>query len=152
MTAYIVRRLILSAVATVVLLITVFMVSHALGDPASIILPMGASDEMIQAMRQRLGLDQPLPVQFINYAKKAVQGDLGTSLVAGEPTMELIFQRLPRTYILSFAAILLAGFLGVTLGVLAGLRPRSAVDRFVSMISLFGASSVEFWVGFDKGF
>lgn len=147
MTAYIVRRLILSAAAAVVLLITVFVVSHSLGDPASIILPIGASDEMLQAMRHRLGLDQPLYVQFFNYAKGAVQGDLGTSLVAGEPTIELIFQRLPRTYILSFAAIALAGFLGTLLGILAGLRPRSAVDRLVSMISLFGASSVEFWVG-----
>ena len=143
---YLIRRSLHTIVALVLLIIVVFLFTHSIGDPASIMLPDWASEEMVQALRDRMGLNDPLYVQFGRYVAGLLRLDLGTSLWQGVPNLGLIMSRLPATFILALTAISLATFGGILLGILAAIRPSSALDRFISMLSTVAVTSVDFWV------
>ncbi len=143
---YLIRRSLHTIVALVLLIIVVFIFTQYIGDPASIMLPDWATEEMVQALRERMGLNDPLYIQFGRYAKGLLRLDLGTSLWQGVPTLQLIMSRLPATVVLALTAISMAAFGGILLGTLAAIRPGSALDRFVSTLSVVAVTSVDFWV------
>jgi ABC-type dipeptide/oligopeptide/nickel transport system permease component len=139
------------AEATVTLLIVAVIVFVAVrltpGDPAELLLPRGAPPEQIAALRARWGLDDPLPFQLLAYGRNMLHGDLGESLAYREPVRQVILSRLPATLLLATAAMALALALAVPLGVVASLRPGSALDTAISAISLATQSVPSFWLG-----
>ena len=133
---------------TVVVAATFVLVSLAPGDTAQVLAGQsGADPEYLQEIRERLELDRPLPYQVRSYLLDAVQGDLGFSVVRGQPVSAAIRGRLAASALLAGAALTLAAVLGVLLGVAAAARRGTAVDAAISVLSLVGYSVPVFWLG-----
>lgn len=117
------------------------------GDPVRLALGTRFSQESYDALRERSGLDQPLVEQFFTWFGRALTGDLGVSFRSGETVTSQIAERLPATLTLAFASILVALVIAIPLGTVSALRPRSIVDRVATVISQFGISVPDFWMG-----
>ncbi len=149
MLAYIVRRLGLSALLLAVVVAATFMLHHALpGDPAAAVLGKQYTQEAAHEMRERLGLNDPIPTQFVRYVGRVASGDLGRSHVSNELVTEELKRALPATIELALTALLIATLVGVTLGVLTALRPRTWWDVAGLTAALAGVSLPIFWLGF----
>jgi peptide/nickel transport system permease protein len=146
MLAFLVRRAIYSVVVVVGVSVVVFIVTHMIGDPAKLMLPLNASHEEYLRLRQSLGLDDPIWVQFGRFAGAALQGDFGVSIWQRIPAMQLVLERLPATFLLTFTAMVIALALAIPLGIIAALKPGSAVDKVATVVSLFGVSVPNFWL------
>jgi peptide/nickel transport system permease protein len=121
------------------------------GDPVVAMLgeaSQGISREALEDLRMELGLDRPLPVQYVGYVAGLLRGDLGTSVRSRRPVLAEIRDRLPATLELALAALSIAVALGVTLGVLAAVRKRTWVDGAAIAVALVGVSIPVFWSGF----
>lgn len=147
MVRFVLRRLGSGAVVMVSVTLTVFVVSRLIGDPVRLMLPVGASQEQQDAMRQSLGLDRPLLDQFLDYVTDILTLDFGTSIWQRVPAMGLVLDRLPATAQLVLSSVALALVLFVPLGMVAALRPGSLVDRALISVSLLGVSIPQFWLG-----
>lgn len=147
MTSYLVRRLLYSIVVVLAVSVVVFLITHVLGDPVRLLLPLEAPQEEYERMRALFGFDDPMHVQFWRFATNAVRGDFGDSLWQRVPAMDLILERLPATLLLAGLAIAVAIILAIPLGVLAALRPRSWLDHSSSLVSLLGMCVADFWLG-----
>lgn len=126
--------------------ITFLLVNLAPGGPSSL-MRMDATPEQRQALATRLGLDQPIPVRYVQWLGGALHGDLGTSLSTSEPVTLRIQQRLPNTLVLALTALAASIVLGIPLGMLAALRRNSAPDFVVAVVSVVGLSVPAFWLG-----
>ncbi|HYW25902.1 MAG TPA: nickel ABC transporter permease [Terriglobales bacterium] len=127
--------------------ILVFMILHLIpGDPAQILM-FGSrpTPHQLEQLRAQLGLDQPLPVQYLAYLGRLTHGDLGQSFITNRPVAEEIFQRLPDTLELTFAAMLVAVAIGMPVGILGGVRPGSWADRLSSGFAVLGVAVPYFW-------
>jgi ABC-type dipeptide/oligopeptide/nickel transport system permease component len=145
---YIARRVLGTIPVIILISLLVFMlVQFAPGDPADLLLSDEATQEDIEAARERWGLNQPVYVQYWKFLVAALQGDLGTSFRYADPVLLMIGDRLPATIELAFFAILIAIVFGVPLGVWAGARPNSWVDNIGSFFGFFGISMPSFWFG-----
>jgi ABC-type dipeptide/oligopeptide/nickel transport system permease component len=149
MKRYVLRRLlqtipILWGVATLV-----FAMLYVLpGDPVSAMLSQsGASAETMARLRQQLGLDDPLLVQYWRFLSNALRGDLGNSIFQNRPVVTLIAEQLPATIELTTAAMTLAVLVGTGLGVLAAVRQNSWIDRLSIVLATIGVSMPTFWLG-----
>ncbi|TIT29305.1 MAG: ABC transporter permease, partial [Mesorhizobium sp.] len=118
------------------------------GDPAAIIAGRSATEEMIAGIREQLGLNDPMPVQFIRWVRDMLGGDFGTSIFAGRPVLELISQRLEPTISLWILTMILSVTIGVSFGILAAWRTGGLVDRLLTAFSAFGYSIPVFVIGF----
>lgn len=147
MSAFIVRRLFQAALVLLVMSVLVFVGIFAVGDPVEILINPDATQEQIERARVVLGLDRPLYEQYLHFLQNALQGDLGSSFVYNRPALELIFERMPATFELAAAAMLLAILIGVPLGVYAGLYPDRGSSKLIMAGSIFGFSVPSFWVG-----
>lgn len=149
MLAYIIRRLGSTVVVMVIVGVFVFLLLHlSPGDPAAIVAGDNASPEQIAQIRVRLGLEDPLPVQFFRWAGAVVQGDLGVSIFSNEPVMKLIGERLEPTISLSFTTLVFAVVIAVTFGVIAAAKAGSLIDRSLMGFSVMGFSVPVFVVGY----
>lgn len=146
-TAYLIRRLLQSILVLVGVSVVVFVVTRAIGDPARMMLPLEATEEQVEAFRDAMGFNDPLWVQFWNWAKDAARGDFGHSLWQRTPAMTLVLERMPATLLLCFTAITLAVLASLPLGILAALRPRSWLDKITTSFSLIGVCIPDFWLG-----
>jgi peptide/nickel transport system permease protein len=142
-----IRRLIYSIFILIGLVIAVFFVTHLLGDPARLMLRAEATEEQVQSLREELGLDDPIMVQFGRYLGDVVRGDFGESLWQRVPAMPIVLDRLPATLYLAAATLLIAVPLAVVLGIISAIKPRSPADRAVTLFSLAGVSTADFWLG-----
>lgn len=142
-------RSILNAVLVLLVLsILVFSILHLVpGDPALTLAGMGASDQDIAALRQQLGLDKPVWVQFGNWMLGIVQGDWGKSVVSKEPVLPLLLDRFKMTFLLASSGIVVASAVGIFLGVNAALRANRVSDILLSILALTGVSAPIFWIG-----
>ena len=148
MSAFIIRRLLLSIPTLFGVLVVAFLLLYvAPGDPVMAMVGERADEATIARLRQELRLNDPLPVQFGHYIGGIMKGDLGKSYITNRPIRKDILERFPKTLQLAGAAMLLATVLGVTLGVLSGRRPGSAIDRFGLAIAYLGISFPVYWVG-----
>ncbi|MCZ2858537.1 ABC transporter permease [Blastococcus sp. VKM Ac-2987] len=148
MTGYVLRRVGQSAVVLAGVSVIVFALVHLVpGDPVRLALGTRFSQESYDALRERSGLDQPLVEQFFTWFGRALTGDLGVSFRSGETVTSQIAERLPATLTLAFASILVALVIAIPLGTVSALRPRSIVDRVATVISQFGISVPDFWMG-----
>ncbi len=148
MRAYLIQRLvalipILLVVATVVFL----LVRLTPGDPAAVILGDQASAEAVRQLRARLGLDDPLPVQYGRWVVNAVRGDLGNSLFFDRPVTAIILERVEPTVLLTLYGLLFGTILGVPCGVVAAVHHGRPVDRVLMAASLLGISTPSFVIG-----
>lgn len=122
------------------------IVRSAPGDQATILLGPDATLDEVEALRTKLGLDAPLPVQYLLYLGNVLRLDFGESYRFGRPAIELVFERLPATIELTFVAALIA-LIGLLLGAFAGSRPGSRLDRVISTTALTLQAVPPFWVG-----
>ncbi|MER9032255.1 ABC transporter permease [Mesorhizobium sp. M0674] len=149
MAAYVLRRLVSTIAVMAMVGIFVFLLLRlAPGDPAAMIAGKSATTEMIAGIREKLGLNDPLPVQFIRWVRDMLRGDFGTSIFAGRPVLELIGQRLEPTVSLSSLTMLVAVTIGVSFGILAAWRSGGPIDRVLTAFSALGFSVPVFVVGY----
>ncbi len=149
MLAYIIRRLGSTVLVMGIVGVFVFLLLHlSPGDPAAIVAGDNASPAQIAQIRERLGLDDPLPIQFVRWAGAVVQGDLGVSIFSNEPVLKLIGERLEPTVSLALTTLVFAVVIAVTFGVIAAARAGSLVDRALMGFSVLGFSVPVFVVGY----
>lgn len=148
MTAYLIRRL-LGALGVVfgVATISFIMVFLMPGDAARMYAGPRAPEETVQRIRELWGLDQPLPVQYVRYLGRAIQGDLGNSTRDNRPVLRAVLERVPATAQLALAGLFVELIIGVPLGILAALRPGSWFDQVATAVSLIGISIPSFALG-----
>jgi ABC-type dipeptide/oligopeptide/nickel transport system permease component len=128
--------------------IGVFLILHLIpGDPARSAAGPDASEEDIDLIRKSYGLDKPLPFQYWIYLKKLVRGDLGRSFRTRRPVTQEIRRRLPATAELSACAMLIAVVLGIPIGIISSLRPKTLLDNIVTFLAVFGISMPIFFLG-----
>jgi peptide/nickel transport system permease protein len=125
-------------------LVLVFFMVRLTGDPISLLVSRDASAEQRAALAQALGLDQPVPVQLLNYLGQVARGDLGRSLTRGTPNLQLIGERLWPTLELALSSLLFSLSLAIPLGTMAGLRPGTAWDSAARTLGLFGQTIPSF--------
>ncbi len=131
----------------IVSLITFAMIHLIPGDPATAIAGMSATPEQIAALRGQLGLDQPLALQLVHWYGALLHGDLGRSLLMGQPVLQVTFDRLPVTLALSAYALVLTLVLGLVSGVIAALEHNKVADQLAMMLAMAGISMPNFWLG-----
>lgn len=124
----------------------VFVLGRILGDPVRIMVGVEASAERVERVRDQLGLNDPLPRQYLDFAMRAVRLDFGDSFLQKTAALPLVLERLPATFRLTAAAFLLAAPLGIILGAAAALKPHTPLDRVINVLSLGGVSMVDFWL------
>lgn len=146
MVTYLLRK-VLYAVLVLVGVIAVTFFIRPPGDPARVLLGQRADEASIQALREQLGLDKPLPVQMGYYIVNLVQGDMGRSIATGRPVLATIRERLPATALLACTSMLIATILGIVLGLIAAYKPNSWTDSLTMSLSLLGISLPAFVVG-----
>ncbi len=145
---FLVRRLLLAVPVILLVTIMVFSLLHLLpGDPATVILGQEATPEAIDAMREELGLNQPIVMQYLKWLGGVLQGDLGRSLVDHSPVSELIWQRLPATLELTIGTFVVALLIAIPAGILSATRPNSWIDYTSTFFALGGMSVPHFWLG-----
>jgi len=145
---YIAKRLLnlLPVILGITLLVFAFL--HLIpGDPAITMLGDRATPQQVEALRERMGLNQPLPLQYFKFLWDLIRLDFGTSIITGVPIAEEIRIRWPATFELSVAAMLVASILGIPAGVLAAVRKNSFVDNLTMSGSLLGVSLPVYWLG-----
>lgn len=127
--------------------VLVFLIVHAIpGDPAVIAAGLESSPETVERIRRDLGLDQPLPTQFIRFLARTATGDLGTSIRTGAPVLSEIRDRLPHTLILTAGGIVLATLVGLAAGIAAAVARRRTLDRAVMAVTLLAVSTPSYWL------
>ena len=147
MVAYIVRRLLQSVVLLFIVSVITFGLIHSAPGGPSLLSNPELSRQDIEQMREQLGLNDPLPVQYGRWLKNMLQGNLGTSHNTVEPVRSLIADRLPNTLILTGLAVIVSIALALPLGVLSAIRRNTPFDRLVASTSFFGISIPVFWLG-----
>lgn len=147
MTVFLIRRLSQSLLVLLVTSLIVFLGIYAIGNPIDILISADATPAEQEQAVIALGLDRPLPEQYLTFLWNALHGDLGRSFVFNQPSISLILNRMPATLELAFVALALSLVLGLPLGLWAGLRPGSALDETVMTGSILGFSLPNFWQG-----
>lgn len=148
MARYLASRLLLAIPTVLAVLTLVFFVVRVIpGDPATAALGDYASQEAVEALRERMGLNDPLIVQYFNFLADLLRGDLGTSMITGKEISELIKQVLPYTLELTFTSIVVGTLLGVPIGIFSAQRANTTADYVGRVLSLAGLSVPAFYLG-----
>lgn len=145
---YLVQRLL--AFIPVVLAVTIgaFAMLHLIpGDPARMLAGPGVPLEDVERLRQHLGLDQPLPIQYLTWVGRLITGDFGESIASRQPVLPQLIYRFTNSFQLALAGLFIAVMLGIPLGVLAARWPDSPLDWFLTGLSTLGVSVPVFWIG-----
>ena len=149
MLGYILKRIFMTVPVMVVVALFVFLLLRlSPGDPAAVIAGDYATAEDVQKIREKLGLSEPIFVQFVTWLGSLIQGDLGTSIFSNKPVTELIAQRLEPTLMLALTTIIFSILVAVPLGTIAAFRAGSWIDRLVMLFSVGGFSVPVFVLGY----
>jgi peptide/nickel transport system permease protein len=145
---YLVARLAQLFFVLLFLSILVFTIVRLIpGDPAAVMLGTEATPAAVAEIRREMGLDAPIPVQYVRWVQHVLQGNFGTSWVSKKPALELIVGALPVTLQLVGAAFVVALLIAAPAGILAAIRPRSLIDQGSTAFALLGISMPSFWLG-----
>ena len=126
----------------------VFVVSRVIGNPeVSLLPPFDTTEEDLQRVRERLGIDKPIYVQYGYFLRDAVQGDLGYSFIRAGSAIDVVASKVLGTVKLTAAGLIVAIGLGLPLGILAALRRGSVFDWLARLIAVFGQATPSFWLG-----
>jgi len=152
MTEYFIRRLLMGVVIVVLVSMMIFLIMRLLpGDPLMLYVSqneMGSLDPaQMEVLRHKFGLDQSLPMQYINWISGAVRGDFGLSIFYNQEVGTLVKESLPVTFHLGILAFILSGVLGITAGVICALRRGTWIDNLVTLLANIGITIPSFWAG-----
>jgi peptide/nickel transport system permease protein len=147
MLRFVMRRFLRGLLTLWVVVTLVFFGLRLQGDPVQMLLGFEATPEAYEAMRQKLGLNDPVAVQYAKYVGLVVSGDFGDSIRERRPVTEAVFERLPATIQLAAAALAISVLAGIPLGVIAARHRNSPVDRGLMAFAFFGQSAPNFFVG-----
>lgn len=148
MRSYILQRLVgMAAVMFIVVTVVFVIVRVTPGDPAAVMLGPDATPADIQALRDRLGLNQPILVQYVLFLGQLLEGDLGQSIFLNKPVLAALAERAEPTLFLTLFAVLIAASIAVPIGILAAYRRGSAFDQVVATLAMLSASIPSFWLG-----
>ena len=148
MIQYIIRRLLQSVFVIIGVVSAVFIITNLTGDPVALMLGDAASPADIERVRQDLGLNRPLYIQYLDFMKEAAQGDFQNSLrFRGFSSMEIVLDRYPRTIALAMVALTISVTFSMILGTISAIKRYSIVDNFVMFLALLGQSIPNFWLG-----
>ena len=149
MQRYILRRLIQMVIVILFFSMFVFTIIRLVpGDPATMMFPVDEmTPEAVAQVRHEMGLDRPIPVQYVAWLREISQGNFGVSWRSKKPALDLIVQRLPATLLLTATAILIAAIITIPLGIISGIRPYSWFDNVATAFSLMGVATPNFWFG-----
>jgi peptide/nickel transport system permease protein len=140
------RRLVHAFLVVMGVSVVVFIVTHLIGDPVHLMLPLDASQTQYAALSHQLGLDQSLGRQFVDYFGEIFRGDFGKSYWQSEPALRIAFDHVLPTVELGAAAIVLSAIFGIVAGFVAAVHAGGVVDRVVGAISMLGVSIASFWL------
>lgn len=147
MNSYILKKLLTFPFILIGVSLVVFIAIRSLpGDPARLMAGTQATPDAVQDMRLRLGLEKPLPVQYLRFLQGAVQGDFGESLKSKEPVLKEITERLPNTLMLALLSYIVAIVIGVPAGMLGAAYQHRLADQLDMIIAITGASVANFWL------
>jgi peptide/nickel transport system permease protein len=146
MTAVLVRRLLRLLVVCFGVSLITFLLMHLSGDPVAMILPE-ATEADREVLREAMGFNRPLLVQYSSFLGRAVQGDLGQSFFHRSPALPLVLERMPTTLLLTFCALTLAVALAIPAGILTAVKRYSWIDHLATVTVLLGQSMPVFWTG-----
>lgn len=147
MLRYIFKRLLqLIPLLLILSLIVFFMVRMIPGDPVKNMLGIDVPQEMVEVERERLGLNDPLPQQYIRFMTELFHGDLGTSIVTGKPVWDELMSRYPNTLILAFGGIVVAAIGGILVGILAAVFHNKFWDNCIMVLSMLAVSTPSFFL------
>jgi peptide/nickel transport system permease protein len=147
MRTFLVRRLLQSLVVLLGVSFVVFFILFLTGDPAAVLLPPEASAEDIRLFRERMGFDDPFFVQYGRFLAGALRGSFGESIRHGEPAFDLVVERMPATFELAGAALLIALCLAIPAGIVSAVRRNTVLDYVATVVALLGQSMPTFWLG-----
>ena len=147
MTSYLIRRGWQSILVLFGVSLVVFLILHLTGDPALLLLPPDSTAEDIAKFRRAMGFDDPVAVQYARFLKGALRGDFGESVRHGEPAMGLVLERLPATFELAGAGLLIALSLAIPAGIVSAVRRNTVVDYVSTVVALLGQAMPTFWLG-----
>ena len=149
MIRYIAKRILMMIPVLLGVILVVFIMNHiADGDPARMLAGENASEEAVEAIREELGLNDPLPVQFFNYVKGIVtEFDLGTSYQTKRPVIDELMDRFPTTATLAFLCMIISAVVGIGLGIISAVKQNTLIDHLSTGLALFGVSMPAFWAG-----
>ena len=147
MTRYIALRFLQAVISLLVVMTIVFLLSRLSGDPVQLLADISASEEQMEAIRKDLGLDRPLAVQWAAYVRDMFVFDLGESVTSRQPVRELIWQRLPNTLQLGFAAMAISIIIGLPIGIYAAVNRGTRWDGVARLFAVLGQSMPSFWLG-----
>lgn len=148
MIKYIIKRILMLIPVLIGVSIIVFLIMRVFSpDPAPIVLGEHATQASMQEWRQANGLNDPIWLQYVNYIKGALTGNLGTSFYTKAPVTQEIFSRFPATIELAIAAIIFASIVGILLGIISAVRKNSILDNVSRVLALIGVSMPIFWLG-----
>ena len=143
---YVIKRFLQGVISILGASAIIFAISR-LDDPTLLLLPIDATPEMVENLRQRLGLDLPIVQQYLIFLGNALQGDFGNSYRWEQPALHLILDRLPATLELAFAGLVFALALAIPFGVLSAVYRDSWFDNFAKLFAMLGQAMPNFWVG-----
>ncbi len=144
----IVKRVLTTIPSLIGVVIVTFLLTRAMpGDPAAYFAGPAATQEAIEQVRVKLGLDKPLPIQFVGYVRDLARGDMGQSLTTGQPVVSDLKARLPASAELTLIGLFVAMMIAVPLGILAAVKPGSFIDHFCRIVTTAGVSLPVFFTG-----
>ena len=149
MLRYIFKRILMMIPVLLGVLFLVFTMNEiSPGDPAAMIAGDAASVEVVEQIREDLGLNKPLPVRFFNYTKNLVlHGDLGTSYKTKRPVLDEVMDRLPTTILLSLTSAAFAVLLSIPIGIISAIKQNTWIDNLLMVLALIGVAMPAFWQG-----
>ena len=147
MPRYLLRRLSQAVLVLFAVSILSFVLIYLSGDPVRAIAPLDALPEDVQNLKVQFGLDQPIYIQYVKFVRQAFKGDLGESFRYRQEALKLVLQRLPVTFLLVFAAVIIAICVAIPLGIFTATRKNSLFDYGGTIVSLVGLSVPTFWIG-----
>lgn len=148
MLSFILRRVLLAIPVCFGISVVVFLLIHLVpGDPARVMLGLQADDATVARIREELGLNRPLPVQYVDWVAHVLRGDLGRSYLTDEPVLSAVMGRLPATLTLALAAFVVSLLIAAPVGIISGTRPYTKADYGAMFFSQLGVAIPEFWLG-----
>lgn len=147
MFVYTLKRLGLAALVAITVSIISFMLIRVSGDPAIALAGENATSAQIDMIRKQYGFDRPLPIQYFDWAGRALRGDFGESPYFNQPVTRIIGHRIGVTMKLGLMALIFAVAVSIPMGVLASIRPNTWIDRVALTISVMGQAMPAFWFG-----
>jgi peptide/nickel transport system permease protein len=144
---YITRRVLLAMLVIIGVTLLTFISIYLSGDPAVLYVSERAGPEEVAEARRRLGLDRPLPEQYLSFLAGLARGDLGVSLANRVPALQLVMERLPATLELTFGALIVSNLIAIPIGLISALKRGTRLDGTVMLIAMLGQSMPGFWLG-----